>query len=262
MARIPDKRENQRRFAELDTQHRRAIVRAVNRGEPVGVRKHAVLAVGLAERQQRFWRLAWLMGPALGVVQAFAVDPMVGLVNGLLATFGIAVVSWWFYSRARRAELLNREIAEGRKAPGPRPKPSGGSTDAGAGTSRWRVWERFTRRGASSAPAGGSTNDGAAGRGDDGSGGGDRHRPARGTGGGHLPHASGRLPGSRGAGSGGGAGGKASGDASADGSTEGGPAGDGGSQGGSGRDTPPVDPQRVPPGQRPYQPRRRKRRRR
>ncbi|MFP4634986.1 MAG: hypothetical protein ACLFRD_03920, partial [Nitriliruptoraceae bacterium] len=208
MARIPDKRENQRRFAELDPQHRRAIVRAVNRGEPVGVRKHAALAVGLAERQQRFWRLAWLMGPALGVVQAFAVDPMVGLINGLMATFGIAVVSWWFYTRARRAEQLNRQIAEGRKAPGPRPKPSGGSDGAaaGSGTSRWRVWERFTRRDAGSgSAAGGSSSGGATGRRDAGSGDGDS------DGGRHLPRSTGRLPGSRRGSSGGGSGGGGSG---------------------------------------------------
>ena len=253
MAGTPDKRENQRRFAELPNDQRRSLIKAVNRGQAVEARKHAPLAVGLAQRQQRFWKLSWLMGPALGVFQAVFVGIEVGLINGGIATLGLAGLSYWFWSRAHRAEVLNREIAEGRKAPN-RPSASGskdrasagkdrgaGGKDRGAGgtskasaTSRWRFWDR-------------SKSDAATGTTGDADGADRGSSPSRG----HLPGATGRLrepPGGRSAGSSEGSGGAGADDAAA------GPAGGGKAS------TPPVDPSKIPPGQRPYQQRGKKRR--
>ena len=270
MAATPDKRENQRRFAELPNDQRRSLIKAVNRGQAVEVRKHAPLAVGLAQRQQRFWKLSWLMGPALGVFQAVFVGIEVGLINGGIATLGLAALSYWFWSRAHRAEVLNRQIAEGRKAPNrpaasaPKDRSSGGkgrasrskgeatgskgeasgSKGRGSWTSRWRFWDR-SKGDASTGPAGEA-------------GGADGGSVARGGSGRHLPKATGRLrepPGGRATGSstaassgGSRSGGSSDGDAS-------------GSSGDGGKSSPPVDPAKIPPGQRPYQPRGKKRRR-
>lgn len=257
MTGTPDKREHQRRFAELPNDQRRSLIKAVNRGQAVEARKHAPLAVGLAQRQQRFWKLSWLMGPVVGGFQAIFVGLEVGLINGGIATLGLAGLSYWFWSRARRAEVLNHEIAEGRKAPN-RPATSGsaGRSAAGkdrssaserqatsgegrtSGTSRWRFWDR---------------SKGGAGRGSTGEPKGADGGSVRG--GGHLPGATGRLrepPGGRSGGpsKGSGAAGAGAGDDAASGSS-----------GGAKASTPPVDPARIPPGQRPYQPRGKKRRR-
>ena len=248
MARTPDKRENQRRFAELDPAQRRAVIKAVNRGQPVAVRKHAPMAVALAQRQKRFWKYSWLLGPALAILQATTVGIEVGLINGGVVTLGLIGASWWFWSRASRAEALNRDIAEGRKAPA-RTVTAPSKSDArasGGGSPWWRFWDRSSRAG------GDAPSDGA--RGGTARGGTARGSSARGgsSGGGHLPKATGKL--------------RSDGDKPAAGS--GGSSGSGGGQGGAGGKQapsgkkPPVDPNRAPPGQRPYQPRRKKRRRR
>lgn len=114
MAKIPDKAEHQRRFAALDVAQRRSIVRAVNRGQVVEVRKHAPLAVVLARRQQTLWRWAWLMGPAIG---AFYLRGgwQLALANALLSTLVLGAVARFWYLRARRAEAANLALAEGRR---------------------------------------------------------------------------------------------------------------------------------------------------
>jgi hypothetical protein len=113
VAKIPDKAEHQRRFAGLELTQRRAIIRAVNRGQVLEDRKLAALAVGVARRQQRFWRVAWLIGPALGVLQLLYTDPQVALINGAVGTVTLGLLSWWWFTRARRAEQLNTELVEG-----------------------------------------------------------------------------------------------------------------------------------------------------
>lgn len=246
MARTPDKRENQRRFAELDPAQRRAIIKAVNRGQPVAVRKHAPMAVGLAQRQKRFWKYSWLLGPALAILQAATVGIEVGLINGGVVTLALIGASWWFGSRASRAELLNRDIAEGRKAPARTvTAPSGsGSKASGGGSPWWRFWDRSGRTG----DEGGGSSDGARGgtaRGGSARGGSSGGGSSRG--GGHLPKATGKL--------------RSDGDKPAAGSGGASGGGHGGGQPSSSK-KPPVDPNRAPPGQRPYQPRRKKRRRR
>ena len=118
MARIPDRTEHQRLFMALDLAERRAIIRAVNRGRAVEVRKHAPLAIGVARRQQRFWSYGWLIGPAMGAVQIAFVPLEAALLNAAFGTLAIGLVSWFWLSRARRSEALNLEIVERRRRPG------------------------------------------------------------------------------------------------------------------------------------------------
>ncbi len=130
MARIPDKHEHQRRFMELDLKERRAIARAVNRGRAVEKRSHAVFAVGVARRQQRFWRYAWLLGPLIGLVQIPFVELEAALFNLVLGTVILGAMSAYWLWRARQAEAANLAIVEGRRgssASGDRSKaaPSG-----------------------------------------------------------------------------------------------------------------------------------------
>jgi hypothetical protein len=108
VASVPDRDEHRRRFAALDVSDRRAIIKAVNRGQAVEIRKHAPLAVGVARQQQRFWRWAWVVGPVIGVVQLRA-GWQVALVNGLLGTLFLAALCWFWVTRARRAEEANLE---------------------------------------------------------------------------------------------------------------------------------------------------------
>jgi hypothetical protein len=104
----------------LDRRQRREITRAVNRGVPMQDRRMAELAIGVAQRQQRFWRYAWLLGPSIALVQA-AFSPLTVTEVLLLAVWGSAVLgamAWWWYSRAVKAELANAQvIRKGRSDP-------------------------------------------------------------------------------------------------------------------------------------------------
>jgi hypothetical protein len=106
------------RFMTLDRRERRAIMRAVNRGQAVEDRRHADLAIGVARRQQRFWRYAWLLGPSLALIQSLLTP--IGLQEGLLlaawGTMLLGGMAWWWHSRAARSELLNAELV--RRRPG------------------------------------------------------------------------------------------------------------------------------------------------
>ena len=111
-----DARRLNERFSALDRQQRRAIVRAVNRGEPMTRRRDAELAVGVARRQQRFWARAWLLGPAIAVVQVL-VTPIGWLEGLLLGAWGallLGMMAAWWWTRARRAELENVRVIGGR----------------------------------------------------------------------------------------------------------------------------------------------------
>jgi hypothetical protein len=104
------------RLMRLPRQDRRAVVRAVNRGRAVPDRRQAELAIAVAQRQQRFWRVAWLLAPVIAVVQGVVTDlPPEQVV--LLAAWGASVLgamAWWWWSRARRAELVNAVAAASR----------------------------------------------------------------------------------------------------------------------------------------------------
>ena len=116
MAKIPDKAEHQRQFAGLEVGDRRAIIRSVNRGKAVDQRKLAPLAVGVARRQRKFWRVAWVLGPLVGLTSLFGdADLAVALLNSGIATAALGLMSWFWYSRARRAEQLNLELSQSRR---------------------------------------------------------------------------------------------------------------------------------------------------
>jgi hypothetical protein len=107
-----DARRLNERFSLLDRRERRAIVRAVNRGEAMAKKRDAELAVGVARRQQRFWTRAWLLDPAIAVVQVLAtpIGWMEGLLLGLWGAVLLGMMAAWWWTRARRAEMLNLTV--------------------------------------------------------------------------------------------------------------------------------------------------------
>ncbi|MFU8841356.1 MAG: hypothetical protein ACNA8R_11645 [Nitriliruptoraceae bacterium] len=107
MADKQERRDRQRRFATLSSQERRAVVRSVNRGQPVEQRKHAEHAVHIARRQMRFWSLSWLIGPVVGLAQVAQLGWQVALLNALVAALALGAMSAFFYTRARRALQAN-----------------------------------------------------------------------------------------------------------------------------------------------------------
>ena len=115
---IPDKKEHARRFAELPLKDRREIGRAVNRGRAVEKRAHAVHAVGVARRQQRFWRWAWLLGPIIGLAQIPFVEFQAAMFNLAFGTVVLGGMAAYWLWRARQAEAANLQIVE-RKRRGP-----------------------------------------------------------------------------------------------------------------------------------------------
>lgn len=133
MAKLPDKAEHQRQFAALDFAARRAIVKSVNRGKPVENRRHAPLAIGVAMRQIRFWRWAWLVGPGIGLVQLIFAPPEVALTNAVLATAILFVMAWVLTRRAQRSIASNTSIMEGRIGPPPSRGRSGPASHSKSG---------------------------------------------------------------------------------------------------------------------------------
>lgn len=133
----------------LDSAERRAVMRAVNRGQLVENRKHAPLAVMVARRQQRFWKWSWLLGPVLGAVQLLLVPPEVALLNAGIATLGLAAFSVFWYRRAARAEQLNRQLAEGRRSS----NAAGGSSSRGHLPGERRAARKAAREEAAAAAA-------------------------------------------------------------------------------------------------------------
>lgn len=127
------------RFAQLGRNERRAIVRAVNRGEAMVRRRDAELAIGVARRQQRFWSRAWLLGPSIALVQVL-VTPIGWVEGALLAAWGtllLGTMAAWWWTRARRAELENLRIVGGRGGTAPaRRDGTGPGVDGGSGSRR------------------------------------------------------------------------------------------------------------------------------
>ena len=114
-----DRKEVQRRFVALPLSERRQVLRAVNRGTAPPDRALAQVTIGVARRQQRFWRLAWLMGPALGIIQFTAVPVAQALVNVAAGTAVLGAMSVWWFRRARRAEERSRALLSDAIGPGP-----------------------------------------------------------------------------------------------------------------------------------------------
>lgn len=116
MARVPDADTHRRDFAALPFAQRRQVVSAVNRGREVADPKLAGHAVLVARRQARLWRWAWLLGPAVGAFRL--IDSLqAALVSSALSTGVLGLMSWWWFTRARRAEALNFALTtEGKRA--------------------------------------------------------------------------------------------------------------------------------------------------
>jgi len=113
--RIPDAKEFTRQWSGVLARDRRRIVRAVNRGEQLDSRREAALAVVLARRQQRFWRVAWMLGPVISLLVSWVLGLGGGtvqfLANALLGAAVLMGMSVWFSRRAKRAEEINTEHA-------------------------------------------------------------------------------------------------------------------------------------------------------
>ena len=139
-----ERRERQERFARLDAVERRAIVKAVNRGNPVENRKHAPLAVHIAQRQMRFWKWSWLIGPAVGLIQINQLGWFAAVINALMASAFLGAMSAFFYLRARRAEEANLALSD-RKRPAPR-REATGTTDRGPAAGKEAKSPRTPRR--------------------------------------------------------------------------------------------------------------------
>jgi hypothetical protein len=172
-----DRQELQRRFSGLTSQQRRAVVKAVNRGRAVETRKHAPLAVHIANRQMRFWKWSWVIGPAVGLLQIGQLGPAAAVLNALLATALLGSMSAFFYLRAQRSAQANLALMGGKRLGAdfdrPAPRRVGGrgrrgeedstggarrdNADADRGERTKRRWwgGRDTRPSPSSPPGGG-----------------------------------------------------------------------------------------------------------
>ncbi len=147
MAGVPDKAEQQRRFVALEFTDRRAIIKAVNRGVAVEKRAHAGLAVNVARRQQRFWKVAWLLGPLVGVLQLTFAAPAAALANGIIGTAMLAALALFWHRRARRSEALNLALVDGARG-------SARRTGRGTDSSGHLPGERRTARAAADGDGG------------------------------------------------------------------------------------------------------------
>lgn len=106
-SKLPTPQEHARLWADLDFSDRRRIFRAVNRGEGMTNRKQARIAVGAARQQLRYWRWAWLFGPAMGLVRI--PDWAAVGVTAVLGTLLMGGISLYRIRRASAAEQANLE---------------------------------------------------------------------------------------------------------------------------------------------------------
>lgn len=106
---LPDAAEHATLWRGLSFQERRSFLRAVRRGEAAASRKEARIAVGVARQQQRYWRYAWLIGPAIALaLSGRSTSELV--ISALLGTLAMGAMSVWSYRRAQRSELANLEL--------------------------------------------------------------------------------------------------------------------------------------------------------
>lgn len=115
MVHTPDGSDGYKAYAALDRTQRREIARAVSRGKAVTNRKLARTAIAFAARQQRFWRYAWLIGPALGALQFLSLDPIPALINALIGSAMLLSASVWFTRKAARSKVACSELLATRK---------------------------------------------------------------------------------------------------------------------------------------------------
>ena len=108
-AKLPDTAEHNRLWKAMPLADRRTVLRQIRRGEVAANRKQARVAVGVARQQQRYWRLAWLFGPAIALL--FAGRSTLELVlSAVLGTLVMGVLSWRSHRKAQQAEVLNLDL--------------------------------------------------------------------------------------------------------------------------------------------------------
>jgi hypothetical protein len=146
VVRVPDVERHRREFGALPFSERRAVVRAVSRGRAVENRKHAGHAVLVARRQARLWRYLWLLGPLMGLVQIGQGWQAV-LASGLMTTTMMALLSYWWYSRARRAEQANLALTTDGKRGGKRDPSAASAASRPKGTTKSRGRGHIPRSG-------------------------------------------------------------------------------------------------------------------
>ena len=105
-ATLPTPAEHDRLWRAMDTSRRRAVLRHVRRGEAAPSRKEARVAVGIARQQQRFWKWAWALGPAVAVLFSTS-ETVVLLASAFAGGLGMAVLSAWSHRRAVQSERAN-----------------------------------------------------------------------------------------------------------------------------------------------------------
>ncbi len=81
-------------------------MKAVNRGQTLESRSEAVLAVGVARQQKRFWSRSWLLGPVVALLFS-GQGAAAYLANALAAALIMGGMSWFWYRRAGRSEAAN-----------------------------------------------------------------------------------------------------------------------------------------------------------
>ncbi len=106
-SKVPSPEEHTRLWAKLPFADRRRILRSVNRGEGLENRKEARIGVGVARQQLRYWRWAWLFGPAMGLIRI--PDWIAVAITALLGGLLMGALSLWRIRRAQRAEQANLE---------------------------------------------------------------------------------------------------------------------------------------------------------
>jgi len=104
-SRIPTPEEHARLWGKLDFKERRRILKSVNKGNGLETRKDARVGIGVARQQQRYWKLAWLFGPAIGVVRI--PDWTQVAITAFLGAMLLGALSVYRYRNAVQAEKAN-----------------------------------------------------------------------------------------------------------------------------------------------------------
>lgn len=106
---IPDEAEHTRLWKAMAMSERRAILRQVRRGQPAESRKQARVAVGVARQQQRYWKFAWLFGPAIALLLSGR-DLLELVVSAVLGALAMGALSVWSHRKAVAAERADLEL--------------------------------------------------------------------------------------------------------------------------------------------------------
>ncbi len=107
MVRLPDQAAFDKKWRSMTWGQRREVLRTVGRGQAMRKRSDARLAVMAARQQQRYWKLAWLLGP---VVSLLLIPNWIAvLVNAVLISAITGAFAWFKHRRARESEQANLE---------------------------------------------------------------------------------------------------------------------------------------------------------